>query len=255
LKRLPYVAEVSTKSSEVQIYFLERSSEAASNRYSSGQFDPGDLTSPPLSSPLKLEDNKPSKGVDALSRASQASISSRLILTGAFVFAVLTACESSEITERSAPSPDAPATAETPTLPASPPPASSASTQDNASPPLVGPTEPAPWTAPTAQPPTPEPRVPPNEPPVVVTADASPEATSAKAPDTTRPTVTIKSPAYGTLFNRNPVTVSGTVDDPTAAVTVNGVHATVKDGTFTTHVVLAEQGSNPLVGGTARGQA
>jgi hypothetical protein len=43
------------------------------------------------------------------------------------------------------------------------------------------------------------------------------------------------------------VTVSGTVDDATAAVTVNGVHATVRGGTFTTHVVLTEQGSNPLV--------
>jgi len=76
---------------------------------------------------------------------------------------------------------------------------------------------------------------------------ASTDAAPGKTPDTTRPTVTIKSPAYGTLFNRNPVAISGTVDDGTAAVTVNGVHATIRGGTFTTNVVLAEQGSNPLV--------
>ncbi|MEO5657785.1 MAG: hypothetical protein ABIO65_06970 [Nitrospiria bacterium] len=72
-------------------------------------------------------------------------------------------------------------------------------------------------------------------------------ATVAKVPDTTRPTVSIKSPAYGTLFNRNPVTITGTVDDPTVSVTVNDVRAAVSDGTFTAHVVLTEQGSNPLV--------
>jgi hypothetical protein len=78
-------------------------------------------------------------------------------------------------------------------------------------------------------------------------ATAQPEAPPGKAPDRTRPTVTIKSPAYGAPFNRNLVTVTGTVDDATAAVTVNGVHATIQGGTFTTNVVLTEQGSNPLV--------
>jgi hypothetical protein len=58
----------------------------------------------------------------------------------------------------------------------------------------------------------------------VPTEDAegpSAEAISINTPEAVRPTITIKSPNYGTLFNSNLVIVSGTVDDPTAVVTVN----------------------------------
>jgi hypothetical protein len=58
--------------------------------------------------------------------------------------------------------------------------------------------------------------------------------------------VTIRSPAYGALLNHNPVTITGTIDDATAAVTVNDVRATITGGTFTASVILTEQGSNRL---------
>ncbi|MFZ5861984.1 MAG: hypothetical protein ACOYXR_03940 [Nitrospirota bacterium] len=59
--------------------------------------------------------------------------------------------------------------------------------------------------------------------------------------------MTITSPAYGALLNRNLVIVTGTVDDATAVVTVNDVRATTTGRTFTAHVLLTDQGSNPLV--------
>lgn len=50
----------------------------------------------------------------------------------------------------------------------------------------------------------------------------------------TKPKVQITSPANGAVVNAIPITVSGTVDDPTTAVTVNGVGATVDgSGGFT----------------------
>jgi hypothetical protein len=42
------------------------------------------------------------------------------------------------------------------------------------------------------------------------------------------------------------VTITGTVDDATAAVTVNDVRATITGGTFAAHIILPEQGSNRL---------
>ncbi len=51
--------------------------------------------------------------------------------------------------------------------------------------------------------------------------------------DTTAPVVVIVSPLDGVTVSSSPITVSGAVDDDTATVTVNGVGATVVNGTFT----------------------
>jgi hypothetical protein len=184
-----------------------------------------------------------------MSRPSVASFSSRLVLAGAFVFAVLTACESSKTAEQSAGTPDVSATTETAAPPVTPPPAPPESMDQEASPPPVAPARPARDMAPRKRSPPPEPRVLANEVPSTAADAAPPEATPGKAPDTTRPTVTIKSPAYGTIFNRNPVTISGTVDDGTATVMVNGVHTTIRGGTF------KRLGDGPISGlGPTRGQ-
>src|SRR5262249_40951233 len=47
------------------------------------------------------------------------------------------------------------------------------------------------------------------------------------------PKLTITSPASLDLFNSSSITVTGTVDDPNAAITVNGVQATNTTGAFT----------------------
>src|SRR5690606_13544326 len=59
--------------------------------------------------------------------------------------------------------------------------------------------------------------------------------------DTTSPVVTITSPNDGAKLNNGEVTVTGTVsDDNIDKVTVNGVEATVEDGTFTATITLDE---------------
>ncbi len=57
--------------------------------------------------------------------------------------------------------------------------------------------------------------------------------------------ITILSPANGAYLNTAPVTVSGTVGDPAAQVTVNGVTAPVSGGTFVATIPLNE-GPNTL---------
>src|SRR3989441_997212 len=54
------------------------------------------------------------------------------------------------------------------------------------------------------------------------------------------PKVTIASPANLSYLNISPTTVTGTVDDPTATVTINSVPATVAGGGFSVGLPLAE---------------
>lgn len=59
------------------------------------------------------------------------------------------------------------------------------------------------------------------------------------------PTITITSPANLSYLNISPTTVTGTVDDPSAAVTVNGIAAPSASGAFSVAVPLIE-GNNTL---------
>ena len=54
------------------------------------------------------------------------------------------------------------------------------------------------------------------------------------------PTITITSPTNLSYLNISPTTVNGTVDDPTATVTVNSVQAAVVNGRFSVALPLAE---------------
>lgn len=54
------------------------------------------------------------------------------------------------------------------------------------------------------------------------------------------PKVTIASPAHLSYLNISPTSVTGTVDDPTATVTVNSIPAAVADGQFSIALPLAE---------------
>jgi hypothetical protein len=58
------------------------------------------------------------------------------------------------------------------------------------------------------------------------------------------PKLTITSPAPLSLFTTNSTTVTGTVDDPSALVTVNGVRATVSGTTFSADQVTLREGNN-----------
>ncbi len=64
--------------------------------------------------------------------------------------------------------------------------------------------------------------------------------------DVTSPSVLITDPLTGADFTFSPIPVSGTVDDDTAEVTVNGVTALVVNGTFSATVPLVP-GANPIV--------
>ncbi len=63
--------------------------------------------------------------------------------------------------------------------------------------------------------------------------------------DVTSPVVVITNPLTGADFTFSPIPVTGTVDDNTAEVTVNGVNALVVNGTFSATVPLIE-GANQL---------
>ena len=58
------------------------------------------------------------------------------------------------------------------------------------------------------------------------------------------PRLTITSPSPQTLFGSASISVSGTVDDPTARITVNGSQATVNGTTFTANNVVLREGTN-----------
>lgn len=59
------------------------------------------------------------------------------------------------------------------------------------------------------------------------------------------PVVTITTPVPDTIATENPVTVSGTVDDPSATITVNGAATPNNSGAYSAEVTLAE-GSNTV---------
>ncbi len=64
------------------------------------------------------------------------------------------------------------------------------------------------------------------------------------AGDNVSPAIDITSPANLTSFNATPVTVSGTIDDSSATVLVNGIVAPVSNGRFTASGVPLREGSN-----------
>lgn len=65
--------------------------------------------------------------------------------------------------------------------------------------------------------------------------------------DHTPPVVTITSPSHAAIFNSSPITVSGTVDDPSASVTVNGKTASVNpDGSFAVDGITLTKEENPI---------
>ena len=67
-------------------------------------------------------------------------------------------------------------------------------------------------------------------------------------------TVEVTSPMDGASFTESPVTVSGTVSDPEATVTVNGEDVEVaKDGSFSTQVELTE-GENVIEAAAVLGE-
>jgi hypothetical protein len=65
------------------------------------------------------------------------------------------------------------------------------------------------------------------------------------------PKLTIISPAPLALFNNKSINVTGTVDDLTVAVSVNGVQAVTNGGNFTAQGVILREGSN-VVTATAK---
>jgi PKD domain/Glucodextranase, domain B/IPT/TIG domain len=58
------------------------------------------------------------------------------------------------------------------------------------------------------------------------------------------PKLTITSPAPMDLFSSSTISVSGTVDDPNATITVNGIQATNSGGIFTADGVILREGNN-----------
>jgi len=64
--------------------------------------------------------------------------------------------------------------------------------------------------------------------------------------DTTAPVITITSPANGFVSTAQTITVSGTIDDNQATVTVNGSPATISNGAFSSELLLAE-GLNTII--------
>ncbi|MCG8356303.1 MAG: DUF6531 domain-containing protein [Kiloniellales bacterium] len=73
-------------------------------------------------------------------------------------------------------------------------------------------------------------------------------------PDTIPPIVEISDPEDGAEFSSSPIMVSGTVDDETATVEVNGIPATMTNGTFKVTGVPLTEGPN-FITATARDPA
>ncbi|MCD6506783.1 Ig-like domain-containing protein, partial [Candidatus Poribacteria bacterium] len=70
--------------------------------------------------------------------------------------------------------------------------------------------------------------------------------------DTTPPTIQITSPADGSFTNQTSIEVQGTVsDDNLDTVTVNGVQATVTDGSFTAQIDLPDGDGDKTITATA----
>lgn len=64
--------------------------------------------------------------------------------------------------------------------------------------------------------------------------------------DTTPPIISITSPANGSTVNTNILTVTGTLDDNTATVTVNGIGAAISNNTFTANGIAVKEGANTI---------
>jgi pimeloyl-ACP methyl ester carboxylesterase len=81
----------------------------------------------------------------------------------------------------------------------------------------------------------------PNTVEAVVTDRAGNSSTSSQTFTYVRvPMLTITSPSNLSYTNITPTTISGTVDDPTATVTINSIQATVANGSFSLALPLAE---------------
>ncbi|TAK03378.1 MAG: hypothetical protein EPO39_12285, partial [Candidatus Manganitrophaceae bacterium] len=65
--------------------------------------------------------------------------------------------------------------------------------------------------------------------------------------DTVAPAVTITFPADQAALNQKRVTVSGTIDDPSATITVNGVAAEISSGLYSVAGISLSPGRNDLV--------
>src|SRR5205823_13979612 len=61
------------------------------------------------------------------------------------------------------------------------------------------------------------------------------------------PTIAITAPINLSVTNTTPVTVTGTVSDPNAAVNVNGIAAPLSSGSFSVPVPLKEGGNTITV--------
>jgi len=69
------------------------------------------------------------------------------------------------------------------------------------------------------------------------------------------PTLFITTPEPLSLFAANPVTVAGTVDDPLATITVNGIDTTNNNGSYSTDIDLVEGSNNvTVIASNATGQ-
>ena len=85
---------------------------------------------------------------------------------------------------------------------------------------------------------------------VQATDVAGNNATSSVTANLQGPKLTITSPAPLDLFAANPISVTGTVDDPNATISVSGVAASNNGGTFTAQGVIVREGST-LITATA----
>jgi hypothetical protein len=81
---------------------------------------------------------------------------------------------------------------------------------------------------------------------VLATDVAGNTATSTIGVSLQGPKLTITTPTALSLFAANSITVTGTVDDPNAIVTVNGVAASSAGGIFTASGVVLREGNNPI---------
>lgn len=62
--------------------------------------------------------------------------------------------------------------------------------------------------------------------------------------DTSVPAISITSPSYGSTLAENTITATGTIDDNSAIVTVNGINAVVSNNTFTASNISLMEGAN-----------
>lgn len=64
--------------------------------------------------------------------------------------------------------------------------------------------------------------------------------------DTTAPVISITSPSNGSTLANKTITVTGTVDDNTATVSVSGINASVSNNTFTASNISLTEGANTI---------